>query len=46
MTSNDTATIGKSMGAVWVKIVSSWVTLLLYAWTIVAPLILTDREFY
>ncbi|XP_018422387.1 PREDICTED: serine incorporator 2 [Nanorana parkeri] len=31
--------------AVWVKISSSWVGLLLYLWTLVAPLILHDREF-
>ncbi|KAG8451207.1 hypothetical protein GDO86_003452 [Hymenochirus boettgeri] len=31
--------------AVWVKISSSWVGLLLYLWTLVAPLILSDREF-
>ncbi|TPX35418.1 hypothetical protein SeLEV6574_g08184 [Synchytrium endobioticum] len=41
---DDNATIGKSMGAVWVKIVSSWVVLLLYAWSLIAPLVL-DREF-
>ncbi|XP_012659257.1 serine incorporator 3 [Otolemur garnettii] len=31
--------------AVWVKISSSWVCLLLYVWTLVAPLILTNRDF-
>ncbi|KAM8775134.1 serine incorporator 3 isoform 1-T2 [Rhynchonycteris naso] len=31
--------------AVWVKISSSWVCLLLYAWTLVAPLVLTNRDF-
>jgi hypothetical protein len=31
--------------AMWVKISSSWVCLLLYCWTLVAPLILRDREF-
>ncbi|XP_068513973.1 serine incorporator 2 isoform X2 [Anas acuta] len=31
--------------AVWVKICSSWVGLLLYAWTLVAPLVLPDRDF-
>ncbi|XP_066428672.1 serine incorporator 2 [Eleutherodactylus coqui] len=31
--------------AVWVKISSSWVGLFLYLWTLVAPLILPDREF-
>ncbi|XP_027801143.3 serine incorporator 3 [Marmota flaviventris] len=31
--------------AVWVKITSSWVCLLLYVWTLVAPLVLTSRDF-
>lgn len=31
--------------AVWVKISSSWVCLLLYVWTLVAPLVLTNRDF-
>ncbi|XP_005993191.1 serine incorporator 1 [Latimeria chalumnae] len=31
--------------AVWVKMASSWVGLLLYLWTLVAPLILSDRDF-
>ncbi|NXO01128.1 SERC2 protein, partial [Rhinopomastus cyanomelas] len=31
--------------AVWVKICSSWVGLLLYLWTLVAPLVLPKRDF-
>ncbi|XP_029540233.1 serine incorporator 3-like [Oncorhynchus nerka] len=31
--------------AVWVKISSSWVCLTLYTWTVVAPMILTNRDF-
>ncbi|XP_015739204.1 serine incorporator 2 [Coturnix japonica] len=31
--------------AVWVKISSSWAGLLLYLWTLVAPLVLTERDF-
>lgn len=34
-----------SMPAVWVKISSSWIGLALYAWTLVAPLVLPNREF-
>ncbi|XP_058143114.1 serine incorporator 3 [Dasypus novemcinctus] len=30
---------------VWVKISSSWVCLFLYTWTLVAPLVLTSRDF-
>lgn len=32
-------------GAMWVKIVSGWLCAGLYVWTLVAPLILTDRDF-
>ncbi|KAL2090996.1 hypothetical protein ACEWY4_013259 [Coilia grayii] len=31
--------------AVWVKMTSSWVCLSLYVWTLVAPMILTNRDF-
>jgi len=31
--------------AMWVKIASSWVCVLLYIWTLVAPLVLADRDF-
>ncbi|KAG7457814.1 hypothetical protein MATL_G00231300 [Megalops atlanticus] len=34
-----------TMPAVWVKISSSWLGLALYLWTLVAPLILPDRDF-
>uniref|UniRef100_H3C7L7 Serine incorporator 1 n=1 Tax=Tetraodon nigroviridis TaxID=99883 RepID=H3C7L7_TETNG len=34
-----------SMPAVWVKISSSWIGLGLYAWTLVAPLVLPNRDF-
>ncbi|XP_069567628.1 serine incorporator 1-like [Brachyistius frenatus] len=34
-----------SMPAVWVKICSSWLGLGLYLWTLVAPLMLPDRDF-
>jgi len=30
--------------SVWVKIVSSWVTMALYIWTLVAPVVLPDRD--
>ncbi|KAI8926645.1 serine incorporator/TMS membrane protein [Entophlyctis helioformis] len=43
ITQDDLAVVGKSMAAVWVKVVSSWLVLILYGWTLVAPLILTDR---
>eukprot|EP00455_Lapot_gusevi_P001068 TRINITY_DN1042_c0_g6_i1.p1 TRINITY_DN1042_c0_g6~~TRINITY_DN1042_c0_g6_i1.p1 ORF type:complete len:451 (+),score=119.93 TRINITY_DN1042_c0_g6_i1:76-1428(+) len=31
--------------SVWIKIVSQWVTILLYAWTLVAPYLFPDRDF-
>ena len=38
--------ISKSMASVWVKVVSSWIVLLLYFWSLIAPLVLEDRDFY
>ncbi|XP_061530992.1 LOW QUALITY PROTEIN: serine incorporator 2 [Phycodurus eques] len=43
----DTSTqaMQRSKPAVWVKVCSSWLGLSLYLWTLVAPLILPDRDF-
>ncbi|KAG7245264.1 hypothetical protein INR49_023873 [Caranx melampygus] len=41
----DTQTMQTTMPAVWVKIGSSWLGLALYLWTLVAPLVLPDRDF-
>ncbi|XP_060692325.1 serine incorporator 1-like [Hemiscyllium ocellatum] len=41
----DYKTMTSKWPSVWVKITSSWVCLLLYVWTLVAPLILTNRDF-
>ncbi|XP_034725935.1 serine incorporator 1 [Etheostoma cragini] len=38
-------TITSKWPAVWVKISSSWVCLAMYTWTLVAPMILTNRDF-
>nr|XP_061813615.1 serine incorporator 1-like [Nerophis lumbriciformis] len=38
-------TITSKWPAVWVKITSSWLCLSLYIWTLVAPMILTNRDF-
>ncbi len=36
---------GSDNSAVWVKIVSSWICIGLYIWTLVAPCLLPNREF-
>nr|XP_020644902.1 serine incorporator 3 [Pogona vitticeps] len=41
----ETKNLRSKWPAVWVKISSSWVCLLLYLWTLVAPLVLTNRDF-
>uniref|UniRef100_A0A182LV87 Serine incorporator 1 n=1 Tax=Anopheles culicifacies TaxID=139723 RepID=A0A182LV87_9DIPT len=38
-------TLNANAASMWVKMVSSWMCVALYGWTMVAPLILTDREF-
>ncbi|XP_062271654.1 serine incorporator 1 [Scomber scombrus] len=38
-------TITSKWPTVWVKITSSWVCLALYIWTLLAPMILTNRDF-
>lgn len=42
--SHDSYTVDTGVVAVWVKIVSSWLVILLYIWSIIAPTVLPDRE--
>lgn len=35
--------IGRSHVAMWMRIVSSWVCLVLYAWSLMAPVVLPER---
>lgn len=35
--------IGRSHVAFWMRVISSWVSQLLYGWTLAAPLIWPDR---
>ncbi|KAJ1964113.1 Membrane protein tms1 [Dipsacomyces acuminosporus] len=43
--SNDSVIIiGRSKSAVWVKVITSWLCILLYGWTLVGPVVLPDRE--
>lgn len=45
MPSSDLQTLQSNYGSVWVKIVSSWLCLFIYAWTLLAPVIFPDRDF-
>ncbi|XP_033950539.1 serine incorporator 2 [Pseudochaenichthys georgianus] len=38
-------TIKSTMPSVWVKIASSWFGLAIFLWTLIAPVILSDRDF-
>lgn len=40
---DDFATVGRTLWASWVKIVSSWVCYAMYVWTLVAPVLLPER---
>ncbi|XP_017793609.1 PREDICTED: probable serine incorporator isoform X2 [Habropoda laboriosa] len=38
-------TLNSNAASMWVKIISSWMCLGLYVWTLIAPAVLTNREF-
>ncbi|KAJ9588658.1 hypothetical protein L9F63_018047, partial [Diploptera punctata] len=38
-------TLNANAASMWVKIISSWLCLALYSWTLVAPILLPNREF-
>jgi len=40
-----TIEIGQGMTSVWMKVVSSWIAMVMYSWTLVAPILLPDRDF-
>lgn len=42
---SDLANFSANEPSMWVKIVSSWLCVLIYIWTCIAPCILKDREF-
>ncbi|KAK5584200.1 hypothetical protein RB653_005808 [Dictyostelium firmibasis] len=42
-TSYSTVVVDSGMVSVWVKVVSSWVIVLLYLWTLVAPIFIRNR---
>jgi len=31
--------------SMWIKVISSWLGVALYGWSLIAPMVLTDREF-
>lgn len=43
--SDDLQTLNANTAAMWVKISSSWMCVVLYIWTLVAPAILPERDF-
>jgi hypothetical protein len=45
-TEGDFIAVGRTYWASWVKIVSAWVCYAIYAWTLVAPVVLPDRFDY
>ena len=36
--------IGRSKPAMWMRVVSSWVCMVLYIWSLVAPVLMPDRS--
>lgn len=45
-TSDSSDLIDVGWTTVWVRICTQWVTAVLYVWTLVAPLVISDRDFY
>uniref|UniRef100_A0A0B7AKZ1 Serine incorporator n=1 Tax=Arion vulgaris TaxID=1028688 RepID=A0A0B7AKZ1_9EUPU len=43
--SSDVKSFNANMSSVWVKIASSWISIILYVWTLVAPALLVNRDF-
>jgi len=44
-TATDITSFSANKPAMWVKIVSSWLCAALYGWTMIAPVVLADRDF-
>ncbi|KAI1711779.1 serine incorporator (Serinc) domain-containing protein [Ditylenchus destructor] len=42
---NTLSELNSNFAALWVKVVSSWMCIIIYAWTLVAPALFPDRDF-
>ena len=42
---SDLQTMNANSAAVWVKIVTSWLCVGIYVWSLIAPAVLSDRDF-
>ncbi|CAD5231551.1 unnamed protein product [Bursaphelenchus xylophilus] len=42
---NDLSHLNSNMASLWVKVVSSWLCVIIYAWTLLAPAFFPDRDF-
>lgn len=40
---DDDVFIGRSEVAMWMRVVSSWVCMVLYIWSLIAPVVMPDR---
>ncbi|KAI8929913.1 serine incorporator/TMS membrane protein [Entophlyctis helioformis] len=41
----DLLAVNKGQGAMWITIITSWINVLLFIWTLVAPVVLRNRKF-
>lgn len=42
---DDLQHLNSNMASLWVKVVSSWMCIVIYGWTLVAPALFPDRDF-
>ena len=42
---NDLTHLNANMASVWIKMISAWLCVGVYGWTLVAPALFPDREF-
>jgi hypothetical protein len=41
----DSLQYDESVESMWIKIVTQWITMFLFIWTLIAPVVCTGREF-